>query len=628
VADGEPAGRVRDALARRLDDPSVRITAFDEAQPGLRRFFTQLTGYLGLVGLASLLIGGIGVAVAVAASVRRQLFSIAILKSLGAGSRILIVAVLVQTQAVSLLAGLVGAAIGVLVQPALGALLAGILPFALDPRPDPLTVARGVAMGMLTALLCALWPVLAIRDVRPSLILRRNVERAASRRRPWLAAAPIAAGLAGLAVWQAGALTLGAIFLGAAAGALLVLLGVAQLAVRAVRAVPRPRGVVWRHGLAALARPGGHTTRVTVALGAGVMLLAAVAQLQASLGAHIDHERRREAPSFFFVDVQPDQRDEFARLVSERSGGASPVLTPVVRARLAGVDGRALTRTAVDVRKRRDAEGAGYFTREYALTWAETPPPGALVRGRWWTPAEAAARPWVSVEDTAARHLGVDIGSRLTFDIQGVSVEAEVMSLRKVDWQSFTTNFFMVLSPGALDGAPAVYVATARVPVAAERPLQDAVVAAFPNVTAIPLRDVLARVAGVLGDIAVAVRLIALFAIATGVVVLVGSLASTRYQRLYESVVLRALGATRGVVARTFAVEYACLGAAAGVGGTALAALLAWVVLQFVLEIPWAPGVGPWLLGPVLTMAVAVLVGFLTTFRLLGERPLSVLRQE
>jgi putative ABC transport system permease protein len=314
--------------------------------------------------------------------------------------------------------------------------------------------------------------------------------------------------------------------------------------------------------------------------------------------------------------------------VSEQSGGVAPVLTPVVRARLAAVDGRPITRTGVETRQRRDADGAWYFTREYVLTWSEAPPAGALSRGRWWTPAEAAARPRVSVEEGAARHLGVDVGSRLTFDIQGVSVEADVMSLRKVDWQSFTTNFFMILSPGALDGAPAVYVAAARVPAALERGLQDQIVAAFPNVTAIPLRDVLGRVAGVLGDIAVAVRLIALFTLGTGVVVLVGSLASTRYQRLYESVVLRALGATRGAVARTFAVEYACLGATAGVGGTALAALLAWMVLQFVLDVPWAPGLGPWLLGPVVTVAVAVLVGFLTTFRLLGERPLAVLRQE
>jgi putative ABC transport system permease protein len=227
-----------------------------------------------------------------------------------------------------------------------------------------------------------------------------------------------------------------------------------------------------------------------------------------------------------------------------------------------------------------------------------------------------------------AKQLGVDIGGRLTFDVQGVPVEAEVASLRKVDWQSLGTNFFVVFSPGALDGAPVTFVATARTPVAVEGGVQSAVAAAFPNVTAIPVRDVLERVGAVLGDIAIAIRVMALFTAATGVVVMAGALTATRYQRLHESVVLRTLGATRGVVARAFAVEYACLGAAAGVGGTALACLLAWIVLRFVLDTPWH--LEPWALlaGVVASVVLAIAVGFLATWRLLGEKPLPVLRRE
>ena len=177
-------------------------------------------------------------------------------------------------------------------------------------------------------------------------------------------------------------------------------------------------------------------------------------------------------------------------------------------------------------------------------------------------------------------------------------------------------------------GAPTTWVATTRVPATVEPALQNAVVAAFPNVTAIPVRDVLDRVAAVLGDIAVAVRLVASFTVGTGVVVMAGALAATRSQRLYESVVLRTLGATRGVVARAFAVEYACLGAAAGVGGTALACLLAWIVLRFVLDTPWH--LEPWALlaGVVASVGLAIAVGFLATWRLLGEKPLPVLRRE
>jgi len=232
------------------------------------------------------------------------------------------------------------------------------------------------------------------------------------------------------------------------------------------------------------------------------------------------------------------------------------------------------------------------------------------------------------VEEAMAKQLGVDVGGHLTFDVQGVPVEAEVASLRKVDWQSLGTNFFVVFSPGALDGAPVTFVATARTTAAADGAVQSAVAAAFPNVTAIPVRDVLERVGAVLGDIAVAIRVMALFTVVTGVVVMAGALTATRYQRLYESVVLRTLGATRGVVARAFAVEYACLGAAAGVGGTALACLLAWIVLRFVLDTPWH--LEPWALlaGVVASVGLAIAVGFLATWRLLGEKPLPVLRRE
>jgi putative ABC transport system permease protein len=263
------------------------------------------------------------------------------------------------------------------------------------------------------------------------------------------------------------------------------------------------------------------------------------------------------------------------------------------------------------------------------LTWADRPGPGNVVTsGRWWSAAEASTRPQASVEEAAARHLGVDLGSRLTFDVQGVPIEAEVTSIRRVDWQSLTTNFFVILSPGTLEGAPATWVATARVPAETEAALQNAVVGAFPNVTAIPVRDVMERVAVVLGDIAAAVRLVALFTLGTGLVVMAGALAATRSQRLYESVVLRTLGATRGVVARAFAVEYGLLGATAGLGGGLLATVLAWAVVRWVLDAPWRFDPTPVLLGLAATIVLALGVGFLTTFRLLGQKPFPVLRRE
>jgi putative ABC transport system permease protein len=467
-----------------------------------------------------------------------------------------------------------------------------------------------------------------VRAVPAWLILRRDVEPSSRRGRGWPALVPVGLGLAALALWQAGSFRTGGLFVGACAAALLSLLALARGLTLLARRLPRPRGLAWRQGLAALRRPGGHAPRVVVALGMAVMLLVTVALLEGVLGRQIDLEQQRHAPSFFFLDVQPDQRDPFSQLV-ERAAGTPPELTPIVRGRLAGIDGARITREAVDRRRARGEDGTWYFTREYVLTWADAPASGnVLTRGRWWTAAEASSRPQASIEEAAARHLGVDLGSRLTFDVQGVAIEAEVTSIRRVDWQSLTTNFFVVLSPGALQGAPATFVATARVPVEAESALQNAVTAAFPNVTAIPVRDVMERVAAVLDEIAVAVRLVALFTLGTGLVVTAGALTATRSQRLYESVVLRTLGATRGVVARAFAVEYGLLGATAGIGGGLLATILAWAVVRWVLDAPWTFDSTPLLVGFVATIALALGVGFLTTFRLLGQKPFPVLRRE
>jgi putative ABC transport system permease protein len=625
---GLAAREQREAIAREIADPAVRVTSFNEAQPGLRRFFTQMTTYLGLVGLVSLLVGGVGVASVVTTFVRRQRPTIAILKCLGAGSRLLVVSYLLQTQLVALAGSLAGLALGAAAQPVVVRALATALPIEVATRPDVGVLVRAFAMGMLTALLCALWPLLGVRAVRPSLLLRAEVEPVPGRA-PWLAALPVAAGLAALVLWQAGSWKLAGIFAGASTGALVVLAILARAMATLVRGRSRVGWLAWRQGLANLARPGGQTAGVIVALGVGVMLLVSIALLESSLGRQIDHEQRREAPSFFFVDIQPDQRDAFVRVVAEAGGGATPLLTPVVRSRLVAVNGQPVTRDMVK-RRRHEADGdaAWYLRREYALTYAaELPATNVLVKGRWWGPADGR-HPLVSVEEAAARHLGIRLGDRLTFDIQGVPVEAEVTSVRKVDWQTLSTNFFMILSPGALEGAPGTWVATLRVPPGAESRVQGAVVAAFPNVTAIPVRDVLERVGSMLQQMSLAIRAMALFSIGAGFVVMISALMATRYARLRESVIWRTLGATRGVVARIFAVEYACLGAAAGIGGSALAVILSWIVLRFVLEVPWTLAIPPLALGVGLTVVMALAVGFLATFRLLGQKPLAVLRQE
>jgi putative ABC transport system permease protein len=531
---------------------------------------------------------------------------------------------LVQALALGALGSLAGAALGTAAQLLLAPLLGPFVPFDLDARPAPGAVGAGLLAGCLATLLFALWPLLSARAVPPAILLRHPVDAGRVRpRRPWATAGTVAAGLAALALWQAGPLRVGAIFLGAAAGALLLLALAAWATRRLVGWLPRPRSLAWRHGLHALTRPGSQTIGVTVALGIGVTLLTAVALLERGLTRQLDLERRREAPSFFFVDVQPDQADAFRATIAAIPGASPAALVPVVRARLTGINGAPITRERWAGR-----EDAWRFTREYVLTFAAEPPAGTVVtRGRWWSAADQG-RAWISVEAEAARALGVDLGGTLTFDVQGVPVSAEVLSFRKVDWQTLGANFFVIFSPGPLQGAPLTYLATARVPAGADATVQERVAAAFPNVTAIPVRDVLERITGVVDRIAIAVRLVALFVLGAGFTVMAEALAQSRAQRLYESVLLRVLGASRGRVARAFAVEYGCLGLVAGLGGATTGALTAWLALRLVLDVPPTLEAAPIGVALLATVALAVGVGFLGTFRLLGRKPLPVLRGE
>jgi len=620
---GQSAEAFKDALAARITDVSVRVTTYTQAQPGVRRFWKQLTVYLGLTGLVALMVGGIGVATSVRAFVRGKLETIAVLKCLGAGWRQVLAAYLLQTVLLGLGGSLLGAALGSAVQWALAPALTPLMPVPLDAGLSPRAIVAGLAMGTGLTLLFALWPLLDIRRVPPALILRQDVEPRLPGRRPWLAAVPIVAGLAALAVWEAGSLKVGAIFIGGLAAALVLLAAGARLVIEAARRLPRLRSLAWRQAVANLHRPGSHAGTVLMSLGLAVMLIVAVALLEQSLRAELADRGPGRAPAFFFIDIQPDQAPAFRRLVQDKTG-REPTLTPVVRSRLASINGAPVSR---DARQRR--EEVWYLSREYVLTWAAQPPPeNPVVAGRWWTPEEAAREPLISVEEEIAKNLGVGIGSTLGFDIQGVTVTARVVNLRRVEWQTFNTNFFVIFSPGALDGAPTTWLATARVPPADELAVQSAVTAAFPNVTAIPIREVLERIAGVLDQIALAIRLLAGVSIATGLIVTAGALGVSRHQRLYQSVILKALGATRGLVARVFAVEYALLGAAAGLGGSALAAALAWGVLHWALDVRWGGSLVTLVWGVGASAALALGVGFLGTFRLLGRKPLAVLRSE
>jgi len=354
--------------------------------------------------------------------------------------------------------------------------------------------------------------------------------------------------------------------------------------------------------------------------------------LEQSLIHQIAENRPTDAPTFFFIDLQPDQTQSFTRFIREQTGEVEPALTPLVRSRLHATNGRPVTIREDSEQQDETKEEKGkawYFTREYVLTFGDRlPKDNTIVQGAWWKPGQSFTTPLVSVEEDAAKNLGLTVGSTVALEIQGAIVTAEVSSIRKVDWGNFSTNFYMILSPGALDGAPVTYVGTVRVRPEQEIALQQAAVAAFPNVTAINIGDVLESFARVLDRLSLAIRAVALFCIVAGGLVMAAALAATRYRRLYESVILKALGATRGLIARSFAAEYVLMGTVAGSIGMALASALSWAVLRFVFELPWTlqPAVLGW--GWLATVLLTLSIGCLSTYRILGQRPLAILRHE
>ena len=348
----------------------------------------------------------------------------------------------------------------------------------------------------------------------------------------------IGASLTGLAIWQARSLTLGFFFMAAFVLALLLLFLASTLLLRLLATLPRSRFFTIRNALSNLRRPGNYTISMTVAIGIGVMVIVSIAVIKNSLLASLGERLPTDAPSFFFIDIQPDQRARFEHVLAQWVDGSDYELTPVVRSRLSAIEGQ-----PVDPEEYRGKRNGWYFTRSYVLTsLMDLPDDNTIADGEWW---KDGGQIGVSVEDEAAKNLGVDIGSTLEFNIQGAPLLATVESTRKVDWSSFSTNFFMILSPNALEGVPMTYIATARVSKNKEVPLQRALVATLPNVTAINVGDVLRNISNLLQQLAWAIQGIALLCIGNGAIVMIAALSTTRYRRVYEAAILKALGGTR-----------------------------------------------------------------------------------
>ena len=615
------------------------VETYKEAQPALRRSIDRVDRFLGLVALLSLFVGGIGVAQSVRAWLASRLDAIAVLKCLGMRPREIFPLYLGQTALLGLAGSLVGIVLGSVVQLALPGLFPDLIPAELVRPWQPTALLRGLALGVGVAVLFSLPSLSAVLRVPPARVLRRDAEPLPSHR--WAAAGTLivlGTGIWAMATAQSRSLDLGSRFTAGVILVTAVLAGAALLISWLVRRMPRESlpGRIWmRHGLAALARPGAGTVSAIVALGLGVLVVLGMSLVERRLSNQLATAIPPDSPSAFLIDIQPDQWPGIHKILLDQ--GASRVdSVPVIMARVAAIDGKPVEQLAAEAEKRRELEKQDGQEREGPRRWAltreqrltylkELPADNKIIEGKLWgDPARAE----VSVEQEFADDLDLKLGSKVRFDVQGVPLDLTVTSIRTVDWQTFGINFFLVVEPGVLESAPQQRLAATRLPRGNEQKVQDALAAAYPNVTLIRIREVLEKIAGVLARIGVGIRFLGGFTVLAGIAILGGAVSAGSARRGREVALLKTLGMTRPGVAGAFAIEYALIGLVAGVIGAAGAAVLSYMVVTRGFELEWA--LQPWPVAVALagTVILAVAAGLASSARALERRPIEVLRSE
>ena len=613
-------------LNERFPDAGWRIQDRGDSAPGVRRFVERVALFLSLVGLTALVVGGVGVANAVKSYLDGKRATIAIFKCLGAPGALIFRLYLMQVMALAL----VGVAIGLVI--------GGAAPFAVDavagdmiPVPAELGLYGGplmlaAAYGVLTALAFAIWPLARAREVPATSLFRDLIAPVRRFPRPVYIAATGAAlaVLAGLAVALAEERLFALWFVMGASGVFIVLWAAARGIMALAARAPRLRSPELRLALANIHRPGAPTPAVVLSLGLGLTLLVTVSLINGNLTGEISGDLPERAPAFFFVDVQPDQIDGLESLVTSRDGVSGFNRVPMLRGKIASVNG-------VPSEELKVAQEAQWALRgDRGITYSATPPEGStLVRGTWW-PEDYSGPPLVSFSEELAQGFGVGVGDRIAINVLGREIEAEIANTREIEWTNLGINFVLVFSPGLLSSAPHTVLATVEMNGGpqAEEALERDVTASFPNITSVRVREALDVLIALLGNFAMAVRATGVITLAAGILVLAGAMAAGFHSRVRDAVVLKVLGASRARILGVYVREYAALGLAtalvAGFAGT----VAAYIVITMLMELPWTFLPGTLAVTILLATLVTAGLGLLGTWRALSVPAAPVLRTD
>lgn len=615
AGDEQPLAAFRTTAESRIV-PGQQLESIRDARPEINSAMDRAERFLRLSALLTVILAGVAVALAARRHLQRHLDACAVMRCLGATQDLILGLHALQFAIAGLIASAIGCAAGFVCQYALAAVLAPVVGVELPP-PGWLPVAQGFTAGFVLLLGFALPPLIALRRVPTLRVLRRDIGTPDSV--GWSAYLLGGVAVAGLILWQAQDIRLGLYMLGGVLGTMAVSALVTVTAIWLLAKVVSRAGFSWRFGLANLRRRTMGSVIQVIALGLGLMALILLTLVRGDLLASWQSSLPPDAPNRFLVNIESDQIDAVGDFFEAR-GLPAPRLYPMVRGRLVEINGSEVSsRDFVDDRARR------LIDREFNLSWAaDMQPDNVIVSGRWFGPQDAG-RNAVSVEEGIAQTLGMKLGDRLTYDVAGVRLDTEITSLRRVEWDSFRVNFFVVAPPGVLEDYPASYVTSFHLP--AERSvLMDELVRSFPSLLVIDVAAILAQVQRMMDQVVRAVEFVFLFSLAAGLLVLFAAVSATHDERVFDAAVMRTLGAAASQLRAVQIAEFLFIGALAGLLAALGATGIGWVLAHKVLTVPYAINPAVWLVGLAVGAAGVTIAGLLGTAKVLKTPPMQVFR--
>jgi len=627
-AGADPAALAAFRQRIKTDLPDAGFTVADRRDPSpqVSRTLERLRQFLTMLGLASLLVGGVGVANAVATFIDRRRKVIATMKSVGASSREVFLLFLMQVMLITVVGIAIGIALGYLVPLVVNTFFGDLLPIRASLAVTPASVGLGVVYGLLVALLFTLWPLGRAQTVSPSVLFRDEVGDGGGRppRTVMAAVAVVASLLVALSVMLSDSPLIALYFCAGVTVIFAVFWALGTLLTWAARRLRRPKWPEFALALCNLGAPGGLTRSVVLSLGSGLSLLSAVALADASLVSELTSRMPANSPNYFVLDIPKADLPAFSKFVETEVPGTQVVEAPMLRGRLIKLGDR----NVEDVKAPPEAQWV--LTGDRGLTYSDTVPEGSrVVAGAWWERGYSG-EPLVSFEAELAGKLGVDIGDSVTVNVLGRNITARIANLREVKWENLNLNFVMVFSSNTLQGAPHNLLATLTLPksadLATEVALSRSLGKAYPAVTAIRVKDAIEAFNSIFSKVMIAVRVAGGVTLVAGALVLAGALATAQRRRILEAVILKTLGATRRRILVAHFLEYALLASLTAVFAVALGGLAAYVAVAHIMEIPFAFSWLPVLEVLLLSLGLVALFGGIGTLAVLRARPVPHLR--